>query len=123
LKADPARQRVEELFAELRDTKLPKAHDEGARDIISDLAEGDGYVAGLADAYLETGSPRIREIRIDVSIPRRIDRLGERVSQSEVEAIRRFLRLIDDLAKAVSDASGVPLVRWDSEREERDRRN
>jgi hypothetical protein len=120
---DHRRLRVESLLAELKERRLPwpKEKIPEVDDVVSDLAPDEAYVAGLATTYLKTRSPGVREIRIDVSMPRRIDRLRERIPQEDEDAIRSYLQLMDDLARAISDASGTPLVEWDREGEARAR--
>jgi hypothetical protein len=120
---DNASDRVRELFAELQDRRLPwpsRATPE-ADDVVTDLASDLTYVAGLADSLLTTGSTGWHEIRIDASLVRRIARLRPEHSREDVDAIDNYRLLLDKLAEAISAASGVPLVRWDREREALDR--
>jgi hypothetical protein len=75
-------------------------------DVLVDLADEDGYLAGLADQFVATGRIGVDEIRLRQSID---DAIASGTEQEQLAEIRRYRKMMHTLARALSEAAGVPL--------------
>jgi hypothetical protein len=108
------------LFAEFRDLPFPSIKDLDAlvnlvdliSDIQVDLADEDGYLAGLVDTYLARKRIEVNEIRIDITIDSRLTHVIKELKgcQEIVQKIITYRQKMLEIASTLSRASKVPIT-------------
>lgn len=107
------RARVAAAYREYRALTMPKIHNHvelWEADV--DLAEEDGYLAGLVDTYLTLGSLGVASIVLDGTIDDRLQQARSyATAQESLARLERYRSAMFDLAETLSEAAGVPLIR------------
>jgi len=83
-------------------------------DIQVDLADDDGYIAGLVAAFLLRKQIEVINIRIDATLDARLEDAATalREGQEILQRVLTYRQKMLELANALSDASGIPIQIW-----------
>lgn len=108
---------LNDLFTEFTNLSFPRTSIEleNIGDLLGDiqveLADEDGYLAGLVDAFLHTKKLNVKEISVNSSIDSRIEevlRIAQRCCEDVIK-LKGYRHKMIELANALSLASGVPI--------------
>jgi hypothetical protein len=82
-----------------------------------DMYGDDTYLIGLVESFIQTGRVNEAFIDLDTSIDRRLENAAPQSdgARSTLDAFRSFRRRMVELARALSQASGVPIQSYDRE--------
>ena len=104
------------LFAEYKKLDFPITGgvgylDELLVDVQIELADEDGYLAGLVDTYLSYNRIDVKGICIDISIDSQIDHAIKTTTEGQeiLQRFKAYRQKMWELAKLLSSVSGIPI--------------
>ncbi len=101
--------RLYEAYQPVRFPKVPFEPQE-LTNFDVEMAEEDGYLAGIVSTFLETNRMNVSEIKINRSIDERIEKCKGVVDSSVLGPVVTYRSMMMSLASALEEATRAPIV-------------